>query len=260
MRGWMLAGIRRGPGPLIGTTVASAVAAALSVAAISVAASHTQLPAGRLAGASVVVAADTNLHVTQGRSQQSLPLAVYRGVPATLASRLDRVPGVASATGESGFGGGVVRPGEVDLVAVTAKPGVPARVLAQRIGVALRGGQGYTIATGAARGNLADLNAQVERANGQGLGAALIPPIVIIALFVLAATTALAVNLRRRRFALLRTVGATRGQVRRAILAELGVCGVAGGVLGSLPGMALGALGVRALAAHQLLPAGWGPG
>jgi putative ABC transport system permease protein len=78
----------------------------------------------------------------------------------------------------------------------------------------------------------------------------------MISLFVLAATTALAVNLRRRRFALLRTVGATRGQVRRAILAELAGCGLAGGLLGWLPGAALGALGVRALAAHQMLPAG----
>jgi putative ABC transport system permease protein len=113
MRGWMLAGIRRGPGPLIGTTVAASVAAALSVAAISIAGSHTQVPAGRLAGASVVVAAGTQLHVTVGRgddSNQSLPLAVYQGVPATLAGRLDRVPGVASATGESGFPGGVVGP------------------------------------------------------------------------------------------------------------------------------------------------------
>src|SRR5262249_56628930 len=60
----------------------------------------------------------------------------------------------------------------------------------------------------------------------------------------------------RRRFALLRTVGATRGQVRRAILAELAVCGAAGGALGWLPGVALGGLAVRALAAHQMLPAG----
>jgi putative ABC transport system permease protein len=88
------------------------------------------------------------------------------------------------------------------------------------------------------------------------LGAALIPPIVTISLFVLAATTGLAVNLRRRRFALLRTVGATRGQVRRAILAELAGCGLAGGALGWLPGVALGGLGTRALAAHQMLPAG----
>jgi putative ABC transport system permease protein len=260
MRGWMLAGIRRGPGPLIGTVVASAAAAALTVAAISTAAAHTQAPAGRLASASVVVAGSTNISVTHGSGQdaehESLPLPAYRGVPASLAVRLAQVPGAASAAGESGFPNGAVRPGDVDLVAVTAKPGISPDVLAARIRAALDGGQGYTIATGAARGDVANLSAAVERSNGQALGGALIAPIVLISLFVLASTTALAVNLRRRRFALLRAVGATRGQVRRAILAELAVCGVAGGALGWLPGTALGALGVRALAAHQMLPAG----
>jgi len=258
MRGWMLAGVRRSPGPLIGTVVASAAAAALTVAALSVALGDTSAPAGRLAGASVVVAGDTTLHVTVGHgddARQSLPLPAYRGVPAGLAGQLARVPGVAAAAGESGFPGGVVRPGDVDLVAVTAKPGVSPGVLAGRIRAALHGDRGYTIATGPARGDVADLNAAVERSGGQVLGAALIPPIVTISLFVLAATTGLAVSLRRRRFALLRTVGATRGQVRRAILAELAVCGIAGGALGWLPGVALGGLGVRALAAHQMLPA-----
>ena len=149
---------------------------------------------------------------------------------------------MAAAAGESGFPGGVVRPGAVDLVAVTAKPRVSPDVLAGRIRAALHGGRGYTIATGSARGDVADLTAAVERSDGQVLGAALIPPIVTISLFVLAATTGLAVSLRRRRFALLRTVGATRGQVRRAILAELAVCGIAGGALGWLPGAALGGL------------------
>jgi putative ABC transport system permease protein len=259
MRGWMLAGIRRAPGPLIGTVISAATAAALSVAALSIAVAHTEAPAGRLAGASVVVAAGTNLNVTIGHgddAHQSLPLWAYRGVPAALAGQLAQVPGVARAAGESGFPGGVVRPGDVDLVAVTAKPGVPADVLAGRIRAALHGGRGYTIATGAARGDVANLKAAVERSDGQILGVALIPPIVMISLFVLAATTALAVNLRRRRFALLRTVGATRGQVRRAILAELAGCGLAGGLLGWLPGAALGTLGVRALAGHQMLPAG----
>ncbi len=258
MRGWMLAGIRRAPGPLIGTVVSAATAAAMSVAALSIAVAHTEAPAGRLAGASVVVAADTKLHVTIGHgddAHQSLPLAAYRGVPAALAGQLARVPGVARAAGESGFPGGVVRPGDVDLVAVTAEPGVPAGVLAGRIRTALPGGRGYTVATGAARGDVADLNAAVERSQGQVLGVAIIPPIVLISLFVLAATTGLAVNLRRRRYALLRTVGATRGQVRRAIWAELAGCGLAGGLLGWLPGAALGTLGVHALAAHQLLPA-----
>ena len=64
MRGWRLAGIRRSPGPLIGTVAASAVAATMAVAATSIAGAHTTAPAGRLAGASVVVAARTTLHVT----------------------------------------------------------------------------------------------------------------------------------------------------------------------------------------------------
>jgi putative ABC transport system permease protein len=256
----MLAGIRRGPGPLIGTVVASAAAAVLTVGAISVAAADTHAPAGRLASASVVVAGSTNVAVTHGSGQdaehETLPLPAYRGVPASLAGRLAQVPGAASAVGESGFPNGVVRPGDVDVVAVTAKPGVSPDVLAGRIRAALSGGQGYTIATGAARGDIANLDAAVERSNGQSLAGALIVPIVLISLFVLASTTALAVNLRRRRFALLRAVGATRGQVRRAILTELAVCGVAGGALGWLPGAGLGGLGVRALAAHQMLPAG----
>src|SRR5437763_1662398 len=175
MRGWMLAGVRSSPGPLIGTVVASAAAAALTVAALSVALADTSAPAGRLAGGSVVVAGDTNLHVTVGHgddARQSLPLPAYRGVPAGLAGQLARVPGVAAAAGESGFPGGAVRPGDVDLVAVTAKPGVSPDVLAGRIRAALHGGRGYTIATGSARGDVADLTAAVERSDGQVLGEA----------------------------------------------------------------------------------------
>jgi putative ABC transport system permease protein len=255
----MLAGIWRGLGPLIGTLVAAAVAAALMVASISAAAADTQAPAGRLAGASVVVAGLTNVEITNGSGpeaeHENLPLPAYRGVPTSLAPRLAQVPGAASAVGESGFPGGVVRPGDVDLVAVTAKPGVSPDVLASRIRAALHGGQGYTIATGAARGDLANLNAAVERTSGAGFAGALIAPIVLTSLFVLASAAALAVNLRRRRFAQLLAVGATRGQVRRAILTELAVCGAVGGALGWLPGTALGGLGVRGLAAHQMIPA-----
>ncbi|HEY4463773.1 MAG TPA: hypothetical protein VGN41_14010, partial [Streptosporangiaceae bacterium] len=121
MRGCMLAGIRRGPGPLIGTVVASAASAVLTVAAISAAAAHTQPPAGRLASASVVVAGSTNVAVTVGTGpdaqHESVPLPAYRGVPALLAHRLAQVSGAASATGETGFPDGTVRPGDVDLVA-----------------------------------------------------------------------------------------------------------------------------------------------
>ena len=260
MSGWVLAGMRRNPGPVIGTVVAAATAATLTVAAVSVGTSHSPAPLGRLTGADVVVAGDTLLHVTVGRGAgadpESAPLPAYRGVPAGLARELARVPGAAKTTRETGFPGGTTRPGLVDLIAVTADPGVSPGTLAHRIRDALPGGAGYTIATGAARGGLADPNLAIERANGQALGGAVIPFLLMAALFALAATTALSVNLRQRRFALLRAMGATRGQVRRAVLAEQAMLAVAGGLAGYLPGAALGAAGVRALVAHGMLPPG----
>lgn len=260
MRGWRLAGLRRNPGPVIGTLVAAVTAATISVAALSVAFAHSSAPPGRLAGADVVVAGDTRLTLTLGRGEdaevQGVPLPAYRGVPEQLADRLARVPGVASAVGESGFPSGTVRPGEVDLVAVEADPGVGAEVLAARIKAALHGGAGYTIATGAARGDLADPSVAVERADGQSLGVAVIPVLVMTSMFALAATTALSVGLRRNRFALLRAIGAKRGQVRSAVLLEQALIASAGGLAGFLPGIALGRAGVSALASHGLLPAG----
>lgn len=258
--GWMLAGLRRNPGPVIGTLVAAVLSATLMVAALGVALAHTPSPLGRLAGAEVVVAADPQLHLTIGTGEdaehESVPLAAYPGVPAQLAGELARVPGVASAAGETGFPGGTVRPGLVDLIAVKADSGTSPATLAQRIRADLHGAAGYDIAAGSARGALANPGLAIEAANGHALGGAVIPMLIITALFSLAATTALSVDLRRRRFALLRAVGATRGQIRRAILAEQALLAVAGGLLGFLPGTLAGAAGVRALAAHGLLPPG----
>lgn len=260
MRGWMLAGLRRHPGPMIGTLAAATTTAALMIASFGVAGAHTPSPLGQLVGADVVVAASTQLSVTTGTGQpaltQTAPLQAYRGVPAQLTSQLARVPGVASATGETGFPGGAVRTGLVDLIAVKADPGVSTGTLARRIRAALPGAAGYTVATGAARADLANLGLAVEAANGHAFAGAVIPLLIITALFTLAATTALSVDLRRRRFALLRAVGATRGQARRAVLAEQALLAVAGGLLGYLPGIALGALAVDALAAHGIFPGG----
>ncbi|MFF9915030.1 FtsX-like permease family protein [Streptomyces sp. NPDC013457] len=65
-----------------------------------------------------------------------------------------------------------------------------------------------------------------------------------VSVFVVASTFAFAVALRRREFGLLRTAGATPGQVRRMLLAE--AAGV--GVLAAAAGCALGAWGAPLLA------------
>ncbi|MGW8364967.1 FtsX-like permease family protein [Streptomyces wedmorensis] len=76
-----------------------------------------------------------------------------------------------------------------------------------------------------------------------------------VSVFVVASTFAFAVALRRREFGLLRTAGATPGQVRRLLLTEAAVLGVAA----SATGCALGALGApllaRTLADGGLAPA-----
>jgi len=262
----MLAGLLRAPGPVIGTLVASAVTATLTVAAIAIGTAQSPSPPGRLASADLVVAGSTSLRVTTGQgadaSTQSVALPAYRGIPAGLARQLAAVPGVARATPEYGFGDGITRPGTADLIAITVAPGVSPAAVQQRVRTALRGNAaprgsaGYTIAAGAARGDLANIDLPVERATGRQVGLVLIPFIVLTALFTLATTTALAVSQRRRRYALLRAVGATRGQVRRAVLAEQALLAVGGGLLAYLPGVLLGRLGVSTFASHGLLPPG----
>ncbi|MFA3873726.1 FtsX-like permease family protein [Streptomyces sp. MMCC 100] len=66
-----------------------------------------------------------------------------------------------------------------------------------------------------------------------------------VSVFVVASTFAFAVAQRRREFGLLRTAGATPGQVRRTVLAE----GLAVGVLASAAGCVLGSYGAPHLAA-----------
>ncbi|MFF8834364.1 FtsX-like permease family protein [Streptomyces sp. NPDC015130] len=76
-----------------------------------------------------------------------------------------------------------------------------------------------------------------------------------VSVFVVASTFAFAVALRRREFGLLRTAGATPGQVRRMLLAEA----TALGVLASAAGCALGAAGAPVLA-RALVDGGLAPG
>ncbi|MFF8381761.1 FtsX-like permease family protein [Streptomyces sp. NPDC015661] len=75
-----------------------------------------------------------------------------------------------------------------------------------------------------------------------------------VSVFVVASTFAFTVALRRREFGLLRTAGATPGQIRRLLLAEAAALGV----LASAAGCALGALGAPLLA-RTLVDGGLAP-
>jgi putative ABC transport system permease protein len=69
---------------------------------------------------------------------------------------------------------------------------------------------------------------------------------LLVGMFVIANTFTMLVTQRVRQFALLRAVGATRRQVRRAILLEAAALGAVGATLGVAAGIALGLLGMSA--------------
>jgi putative ABC transport system permease protein len=69
---------------------------------------------------------------------------------------------------------------------------------------------------------------------------------LLVGMFVIANTFTMLVTQRVRQFALLRAVGATRRQVRRAVVLEAGALGVVGATIGVAVGIALGLLGMWA--------------
>lgn len=83
---------------------------------------------------------------------------------------------------------------------------------------------------------------------------------VLIALLVVASTFAGALRPRAREFALLRAVGATTGQVRRLVTAEVLLVFAVAAPLGALPGLLLAPLLSDVLVSGGVLPAGYVPG
>lgn len=85
---------------------------------------------------------------------------------------------------------------------------------------------------------------------------------LLVGMFVIANTFAMLVTQRVRRFALLRAVGATRRQVRRAVLLEAAVLGFVGATIGVALGIGMGLLGMSAfvpdgeVVAHVVSPLG----
>lgn len=148
-------------------------------------------------------------------------------------------------------------PGQAGLIGVIAAPGTPPATLAARITAAI-GREHLRMLSGSRRGEAEDLTAVPARGNlfQAGMGAGV--DVVLVALLVVASTVALSVAERRHDYALLRAVGATPGQVRGQVMAELGVLGALAGLAGVLPGIGLAALAMRGLDTHQIMPPGAG--
>lgn len=147
-------------------------------------------------------------------------------------------------------------PGRADLIGVIATADTSSATLAAQIGDAV--GHDQTVLSGSRRGEAENSSAVYDRTDLFALGISVGIDVVLIALFVVASTVALSVSERRRTYALLRAVGATPGQVRRQVLAELGALGAFAGLAGVLPGIGLARWAMQGLIAHQVMPPGAG--
>ncbi|GAA1233946.1 FtsX-like permease family protein [Pseudonocardia alaniniphila] len=134
--------------------------------------------------------------------------------------------------------------GSLDQVDVAAAPGADAAALSGRVAAAL--GVPAAVRTGAEQraAEVEDTSASVTAVlAGVGVFAGLA---VVAGAVVVASTFRIVLTQRRTQMALLRCVGARRGQVVRAVLVEAVVTGLVAGVLG---------LGVALLAGYGLLAA-----
>ena len=171
-------------------------------------------------------------------------------------AKLYVISGIYTLAGVESFGGGVIGTftlpeaqrlsglgkdfTEIDVI---ADPGVSPTTLRARIARAVRGTPGLKVRTGQD-----EAAAQLDSI-GQGLDYLKIGLLafagiaVFVGAFLIFNTFSITVAQRTREFALLRVLGAKRGQILRSVLAE----GLALGVLGSIIGLGLGVLTAKFL-------------
>ncbi|MFG2275265.1 ABC transporter permease [Streptomyces chartreusis] len=129
-------------------------------------------------------------------------------------------------------------PGKADAIAVLAKNGTDADVLAAGVTKALAG-SGAEVHTGDGRGAVEDRGLGYAKEMLTGLGGSFGGIAATVAVFTASGTVALSVAQRAREFALLRAVGATPRQIRRAVAAEAVLVAPLAGLVGCLPGVGL---------------------
>lgn len=129
-------------------------------------------------------------------------------------------------------------PGKADAIAVLAKDGTDPDALAAGVKKALAG-SGAAVHTGDGRGAVEDPRLGYAKEMLTGIGGSFGGIAAMVAVFTAAGTVALSISQRAREFALLRAIGATPRQIRRAVAAEALLVAPAAGLLGCLPGIAL---------------------
>ncbi|MEU8772253.1 ABC transporter permease [Streptomyces sp. NPDC048606] len=169
------------------------------------------------------------------------------------------------------------RAGRVSAIGVLPAPGVDPRVLAGRIGQALRDAErasgardagarvegaqapparaAAVVSTGDARGPVEFLDAAGARVKLVSMGGAMGGTSLLVAVLVVVGTFALSVQQRHRELALLRAVAATPKQVRRLIGREALIVGLAAGVAGALAGLPLASWLHERFVAEGVVPA-----
>ncbi|MFJ3223595.1 ABC transporter permease [Streptomyces sp. NPDC086783] len=120
---------------------------------------------------------------------------------------------------------------QADAFGVVTAPGVPPSRVAARIERALTG-ESVSVYAGDDRGRAEFTDLAVGAANVVELATGIGGNVLLVAVFVLCATTSLAIRHRRRELALLRAVGTTPRQLHRMIAAESATAGLVAGVLG----------------------------
>ncbi|WP_419994934.1 ABC transporter permease [Streptomyces boninensis] len=129
-------------------------------------------------------------------------------------------------------------PGKADAIAVLAKPGTDPGALAASVKKALAG-SAAKVHTGDDRGAVEDRGVDYSKEMLTGLGGSFGGIATMVAAFTAAGTVALSVAQRAREFALLRAIGATPKQIRRAVAAEALLVAPLAGLVGCVPGIGL---------------------
>lgn len=140
----------------------------------------------------------------------------------------------------------LLEPGRFGAVSLTAKPGVPQSALLAQVTPVLPGGDRMEIRTGQ---ELTDSQAERITRNTSGMRTGLLAFAAIslfVGIFIIANTFTMLVAQRTRELALLRAVGASRGQVVRSVLTEALLVGAVASLGGLAAGIGIGA-GMQAL-------------